>query len=63
MARKVKVSKLDVLVFFFLFYGYFVHYEQIVWENSDIIRMKIPSIDSIVTKIPNTPRFYLFVKD
>ena len=60
--RKLKLSKFDFFCYFLL-WGYFVHYEQIVWKNSDIIRMKIPSINSIVTKIPNTPRFYLFVKD
>ena len=26
------------------------HYEQIVWENSDIKWMKVPSISSTVTK-------------
>ena len=26
------------------------HYEQIVWENSDIKWMKVPSISSIVIK-------------
>ena len=38
------------------------HYEQIVWENSDIEWMKVPSISSTVTKYLTfeLPRYFLW---
>ena len=38
------------------------HYEQIVWENSDIEWMKVPSISSTVTKYLTFehPRYFLW---
>ena len=39
------------------------HYEQIVWENSDIKWMKVPSISSTVTKYLTLTFWVLFVND